>query len=297
MPGAFILGAAGIQGASSLAGGKKGASAARDAANIQAQAAMAALAQQQQIRQQNVDILSPFVDFGKGNLNPLQAQVDANAAQPVPTTLPTFDEKFTFQPTQAQLEQTPGYQFQRQQALFAAQGGLAAAGRGGWAPIGTAESVASGLAGSNWQNVFNAEQGAYQTREQAFLANTQNLLAGRTMDLQQRQQMYNQYAGLVGTGLQAGGALAGANLQSANQIASSITGAGAAQASGVVGAANALTGGLTGVGNAAVSGANSFANQLLLSQALGQTGGLGAYSNLGASNISNVTGNMLSNFA
>src|SRR5215471_3754880 len=184
---ATLLGA-GLQAGGAAAGGKKGASGATQAANIQAAAAMAALQQQQQIRQQNLDILSPFVDFGKNNLDNLQVVTNA-FGQEQPTALPTFDEKFTFQPTMAQLEQTPGYQFQRQQALWAAAGPLAAAGRGGWAPIGTAESVASGLAASNWQNVFNAEQGAYQTREQAFLANTQNLLAGRTQELQQRQQI------------------------------------------------------------------------------------------------------------
>ena|SRR5215831_18124395 len=269
---ATLLGA-GITAGGSAAGGKKGAQGATQAAGIQAAAAMAALQQQQQVRQQNVDILSPFVQYGREGIPALVSAVDQYTSQPIDTTLPTFDEKFTFQPTMAQLEQTPGYQFQRQQALYAAAGPLAAAGRGsGWAPIGTAENVASGLAASNWQNVFNAEQGAYQTREQAFLANTQNLLAGRTMDLQQRQQILSELAARVGTGLQAGGALAGANLTSAQQAGNYITGAGAAQASGVVGATNALTGGLTGATSAIGGGLNSYANQLLLSQALGSGG-------------------------
>jgi len=267
---ATLLGA-GISGAGSAAGGKKGASGARDAAAIQAQAAMAALQLQQQIRQQNVDIMQPFVDYGKGGINDLTSAL-AKYTQPIDTTLPTFDEKFTFQPTMADLEKTPGYQFQRQQALWAAMGPLAAQGRGGWAPIGTSESVASGLAASNWQNVFNAEQGAYQTREQAFLANTQNLLAGRTMDLQQRQQILSDLASRVQTGMAAGGALAGANLQSGQLGGQYLTQAGAAQASGVVGATNALTAGLTGATSAIGGGLNSYANQLLLGQALGSGG-------------------------
>src|SRR5262245_58653318 len=121
--GPFILGAAGLQGATSLAGGKKGASAATDAAQIQSQAAMAALAEQKRVRDQNVGILSPFVDYGTGGIPALTSALD-QFTQPIDTTLPQFQEvmpqfaglpQFTFpvpgMPTEASLEQTPGYQF------------------------------------------------------------------------------------------------------------------------------------------------------------------------------------------
>src|SRR5215831_18673248 len=133
---ATLLGA-GISAGGSAAGGKKGASGATQAAGIQAAAAMAALQQQQQVRQQNVDILQPFVDYGREGIPDLTNALN-RFTQPIDTTLPTFDEKFTFGSDLYKpgfLETTPGYQFQRQQALWAGQGALAAQGRGrGWAP-------------------------------------------------------------------------------------------------------------------------------------------------------------------
>jgi len=237
--GPAILAGAGISGATSLAGGKKGASAATQASQLQYAAALQALALQQQIRQQNVDELQPFIDFGRGRIPALESRMD-DLSRPIDTTLP----QFTFQPTMAQLEQTPGYQFTREQGLNAEQARLGAMGLGrSGSAVRGAGQFASGLAAQTWPQVFNANLAQFQT-------NTNNLLAGRTMDLQQRQQIYNILAGPVGIGLGAAGTLAGSNVNMSNQIASTITGAGAAQASGVVGAANALTGGITGAGNA-----------------------------------------------
>src|SRR5262249_52468869 len=81
---------AGISAGGSAAGGKKGASGARDAANIQAAAAMAALAEQRQVRQENLDILTPFVDYGREGIPNLVSALD-RYTQPIDTTLPTFD--------------------------------------------------------------------------------------------------------------------------------------------------------------------------------------------------------------
>src|SRR5215471_3200034 len=309
--GAAILGSAGIQGATSLAGGKKGASAATDAASIQAQAAMAALEQQKQVRAENVGILSPFVQYGTGGIPALASTIDQFAGQPVPTDLPQFQEvmpqfsgipPFTFpaptMPTKAILEQTPGYQFVRDQSLLGAQSRIAAVGQGRSGPaIQTGAYTAGGIASSIWPQVFQANLATYgaelqkaqtnagfltqtygenlagyQARQGAFLANVQNLLAGRTMDLQQRNQIISQLAGRVGTGLSAGGALAGSNLQYANAAGNYITGAGAATASGIVGGANALTAGLTGVGNAATTGVGQYLGYNLAQQYLNNQG-------------------------
>ena len=64
-------------------------------------------------------------------------------------------------------------------------------------------------------------------------------------------QTYNQLAGLVGTGLSAGGAIGGVGIQNAGQVGNALQAAAGAQAAGVVGASNALygpQGGFTGFG-------------------------------------------------
>src|SRR5215467_4198373 len=238
--GAAILAGAGIQGATSLAGGKKGASAATQAAQLQAQAAQQALQLQALTRAQNVGVLQPFVNFGTSALGAL-----GDLMGPLTTSTPTNLAPFTFQPTMADLEGTPGYQFTLQQGLRAAQNSLSSMGLGKSGPaVREATSTATGLAASTWPQVFNAEQSSYQT-------NTNSMLASRTMYLQQLQQIYNMLTGNVNVGLQGASALAGVNQAATNQMASAVTGIGTAQASGVVGSANALTGALGGVGSAA----------------------------------------------
>src|SRR5215469_3939519 len=95
--GAAILGAAGIQGATSLAGGKKGASAATQASKLQAQAAQQALSLQALTRAQNVGAFQPFLNFGTAALDVLQQNMGA-----LTTSAPTNLAPFTFQPTMAQ---------------------------------------------------------------------------------------------------------------------------------------------------------------------------------------------------
>jgi hypothetical protein len=259
---ATLLGA-GISAGGAATSGKKGASAATQAAQIQAQAQMASLALQQQIRQQNVQELQPFIDYGQGGIDQLKAFVSGPGSAPIDTTLPSF----TFQPTQAQLEQVPGYQFEKAQALDAEQANLLAMGRGpGSATAAGAASRAASLASTDWQSIYNQQQSQYQT-------NINSLLAGRTMNLQQKQQIANILNQRVGgVGLPAAGALAGANLASGQAIGSAITGAGAAQASGVVGAANALSGATTAGANALGGGLQQYA----LLNALG-SGGMSSF--------------------
>lgn len=253
-----VLGSAGIQGATSVAGGKKGASAAGKAAQLQFQAAQQALGLQQLTREQNLAELQPFADFGRAAL-PAYGAALPGLTTPIDTSLPSF----TFQPTMADLAQTPGYQFTLQQAELAGQNALTATGLGrSMSAVDTAAQVAGGVAANTWPQVFNAQLSGFQT-------NTNNLLAGRTMDLQQRQQIANLLQGPVNIGLSASGSLAGSNINLANQMSSTITGAGAAQASGVVGAANALTAGLSGVGSAA----SSIPQSLILANAFGGGGG------------------------
>jgi hypothetical protein len=243
-----VLGGAGLQATSSLAGGKKGASAATQAANIQAATARQALALEQAKFQTTQQQIQPFLDFGTGQLPALGGALQ-NLTSPIDTSLP----QFTFQPTAADLAQTPGYQFTLQQGLEAEQARINASGLGSsGSAIRGAGQYAAGLASQTWPQVFQAKQSEYQT-------NINSLIADRTMNLQQRQQIINQLMGGVNVGQQAAGTLAGVNTAASQQQASTITGIGAAQASGVVGSANALVGGLQGVGSAAGGAASNLA--------------------------------------
>src|SRR5215472_12418871 len=211
--GPAILAGAGISGATSLAGGKKGASAATQPANIQAQSQLAALAEANLVRQQNLAELQPFADFGRAGLDAFGGAI-SDLAKPIDTTLPQFTETmpsfpnpptFSWQPTEAQLMATPGAATAIDQAQKAEQSRLGAMGLGGSpaAAIGAGKVVGDYVSQQLLPFSFNtALQGyqanntaalqsyqtnlqGYQSREQAFLANVQNLLAGRTMDLQQ----------------------------------------------------------------------------------------------------------------
>lgn len=208
IPTAALIGG-GISAAGSLASGIIGSSAAQSAAATQAAAAQGATALQGQIYQTNYDLLSPFVQVGQGAERALQTELPSLTAP--------------FQPTQAQLAQTPGYQFTLQQGLQATQNAYAAQGLGSSGPaLKGAANYAEGLAGTTYQQQF------------------QNYLA-------QNQQIYNMLANLSGQGISAGGALAGVGVQAGQGISNTLTSGAAATAAGTVGSANALTNALSGV--------------------------------------------------
>jgi hypothetical protein len=285
---AAILGAAAIQGGTSLAGGKKGAAAATQASQLQYQAQLANLAQQRGILQTIQGDVQPFINYGTAGIAAAD-QGFGGLTQAIDTSLPRFQTPgpfpgtFTFQPTQAQLEQLPGYQFTLGQALKAGQNQLTASGLGrSQSAVNTAQNVASSLAFQTWPQLFNAELQQYNAALQQYTTNfnvaqqgyqtdVNSLLAGRTMDLQQRQQIYNMLQARMGVGLQSVGVGTGAAVPLAAQIGSAVTGAGAAQASGVVGAANAQIAGLQGLGQAAQTAAGGYTNFALIN-ALQQQG-------------------------
>src|SRR5215467_11199650 len=192
--GAAILAGAGIQGATSLAGGKKGASAATQAAQLQFRAAQDALAQQRGVLQAIQGEVQPFIDYGRGGIAPLETAMTGGLfTSPIDTTLP----QFTFQPTAPQLEAFRGFQFIRDQSLKAAQNQLTAAGLGrSMSGVNTAANVATQTA------LGAAEQPMFNQAYQAYTGNVNALLAGRTMDLQQRQQIFNMLSQRLGVGLQ-----------------------------------------------------------------------------------------------
>lgn len=212
------IAAAGLVG--SVGGALISSNAAQSAANTQAAAAdRASQAAQAQFQQTRAD-LAPYRDTGATGLSALQASLGLGGSG---TNLLSANgiNSLTFQPTQAQLEATPGYKFDLSQGLQSVQNSNAAAGRGiSGAALKGAAQYATGLA----NNTLSTQQGIFQ----ANLGNVLNPLAnlanlGQTAATQTGQQ-----------GLQA----------TANSNALQVGGANA-QAAGTVGSANAISGGLS----------------------------------------------------
>lgn len=101
--------------------------------------------------------LNPYIQTGQQYSNALTSQ------------LPSLEQGF--QPTQAQLENSPGYQFELQQGLEATQNGFAAQGLGvSGAAMKGAASYAQGLASTDYTNLANV----YNTNR----TTTANILTG-----------------------------------------------------------------------------------------------------------------------
>ena len=145
----------------------------------------------------------------------------------------------------ANLDQTPGYQFEMQQGLEAlgdaqsAQGGATGGplGVGGGNQLKAITQFGQGLAGTT-----------YQQQLQDYMA--------------QQSQQYNELQGIVGTGQNAIAGIGGANSTAAGQISSAFAGQGNAASAGAIGVGNALSSGLSGL-----------SNDFLLSNLLGGGGG------------------------
>lgn len=204
-------------GVGSVASAVIGGAASNNAASTQANAATnAANIQHQQYLQTRSDLL-PYNTAG---------QAATTAIQNTPA--------FNFNDTQAQLEATPGYQFNLSQGLKATQNSAAARGLGvsGAAQKGAA-AYASGLADTTYQNQFSNALNTYQTN----LAKQQNLASlGENAGAQ---------TGNIGATL-------------AGNEGQALVGAANASAAGQVGTANALAGGISGLSNAFLT--NQFLN-------------------------------------
>jgi hypothetical protein len=155
-------------------------------------------------------------------------------------------------PTAAQAEATPGYQFQLQAGLGAAQN--SAAGQGSLLSgrtLADLNNYAQGTASTNYQNTFNNALTGYQTAYQSFQNNQQN--------------EYSRLMGLSGQGLQAAGGASSAETNLGGDIASLYGQMGAAQAQGTIAKGNAYGGMFQGIGN-------SISNGLMLNSLNGGSG-------------------------
>lgn len=229
--GGALLGAGVLGAGASIYSSNVQADAIKQASLEQAAAAGNAQAQQQLMFNQVQQNLSPFMQGGQQALTQLQGLTGTGeGGNPLTAPLTT-----PFQPTMAQLEQTPGYQFSLDQGLKATQNSYAAQGLGAsGAAMKGAANYAQGLASTTYQQQF------------------QN-------NLSQNKQIADILQNQVNTGANAAAGLSNAGIQStalSNQAA--MSGA-AAQAAGTVGSANALAGGVTGATNALGGAATSYA--------------------------------------
>jgi len=245
------------------------ASGASSAAGAQSSAANNAAAQNLAEFQLNYNTQNPFVTLGYDARNqldslynssggitqrPWEYNVAEDALNRIPqgANLPSAPQPMT----QAQLEQTPGYQFNLSQGLKATQSAAAAKGLGvSGAALKGAATYATGLADSTYQNQFNNAQQIYsdlfQNAQQNFNnslnANTQQYTGFMNMGQADTNRLNQQYTNLLqgaSLGQNAAAQVGNQGVQSAANSGNFLTQAGNAQAAGAVGGANALTSGL-----------------------------------------------------
>jgi hypothetical protein len=224
-----------------ITGTNKQAAAAQNAAQTEANSAnYAAQLQNQQFQtiQQN---LSPYMQLGTNNIPGLQSQLGQLG-----------NMQFNFNPTEQQLQQTPGYQFTLNQGLNTVNNQLASKG------LNLSGAQAKGIAGYTTGLADQTYQQQYQNALQNFMTN---------YGVQSDQ--YNRLAGLVGTGQNAAANLGSFGTQITSNVGNLLTQAGSAQAAGITAQGNSQTAAfqslLNGLGNGAsiygsVSNANSLAN-------------------------------------
>jgi hypothetical protein len=221
----MVAAAIGIGAAATVAGSAISSSASKSAANTQAQAAEdAAHLQNDQFNQTQAN-LSPFIQLGSGNINSLQSALNN----------PIFNQQFSA-PTEAQAQQTPGYQFTLNQGLKSVQNSAAARGLGSsGAAMKGASSYATGLADSTYNDVFNRALSTFNTNYGNASSNV------------------NRLAGVVGSGQNAAAGLGALGAQTAGNIGNTIQGGANASAAGTIGSANAISNGLNGIGSNALT--------------------------------------------
>lgn len=204
----------GIMAVGSVVSGVLGSNAATSAASTQAGAANKASDNALAMYDQTRTDLAPYRAYG------------TTAGDQLTNRLSDLTEGFN--PTQASLEATPGYQFTRSQGLSAVQNAAAAKGLGisGSALKGAAD-YATGLADSTLQTQFNIDQ-----------ANKTN--------------SFSRLLALTNTGEGAAAQTGNFGVQSTQNANNFATSGANATAAGTIGSANAIAGGVGNVGNTAM---------------------------------------------
>ena len=190
--------------------------------------------------------LNPYVQAGQTSMNTLQNYLTGNNAQAAGVGGGGPNLMSTFQPTQAQLESTPGYQWAQQQALGAMTNSQAAQG------LGTSGNLVQGIGAT-----------ATGLASQTYNNQLQNYM-------NQNLQAYNMLMGPTQIGATAAGNLGQAAIQTGQLTGNAMMGAGTAMGQGTMGAANAQAGGVNALYGGIGTGIQGAATAPLMSQYYGQ---------------------------
>jgi hypothetical protein len=230
--------AGGIAAAGAVGGSLINSSASSKAASQQTAADQQAGAIQTQEFNVNQANLAPYNLAGQNNLGLYQNFYQTSADQ----LGQAYSDAYNHIPqgmTEANLIQTPGYQFNLSQGLRSMQNSSAAKGLGvSGAALQGAGTYATGLADSTYQNQFNNQQQIYN-----------DYLQQANLKQNQLNTVYNQIGAPVSLGENAAAQAGNTGTQGAANIGNALTNAGIAQSAGTTGSANALAGGLTSAGN------------------------------------------------
>jgi hypothetical protein len=279
--------ASGIGAVGSLASGMMGSSAAKSAADTQAQGAQQASEAQlaasreaiQATKDQQAQTRSDLDPFRLAGQDPANSDVwdyanFEHAAQPEMNYW--AEQVAKDRPgamSQAELEATPGYQFDLSQGLKSIQSSNAAKGLGvSGAALKGAAKYATGLADNTYQNQFAIKQQQFQDTlatqqaSNAKIAQRYGMLEG-PVNMSQNAAVTTATTGANATAQANNLLVAGANASAAGTI-----GAANANASGIVGSANAMSNGINGVGSAVQNGASNYMIQQMLQDKNGGSG-------------------------
>ena len=221
---AAIVAGAALSAGSQMIGSSKAAGAASDAANLQKM-------QYLMTRQD----LSPFMGAGASALPGLSALANAGPTGGGRDYVDlAYNQYLPPRMTQAELEQTPGYQFTLAQNLKATQSSAAARGLGvSGASLKGAAEYAKGLADTTYKTQFDIAQNRFK-----------DVLA---LNEGQQGQLTNQFSRLFETSRLGANAAAGLGTQgvdAAKNAGNALTTAGQTEAQGLTNAGNALNQGL-----------------------------------------------------
>jgi hypothetical protein len=234
--GAAIAGSAALSAGTSLFGSSISSSAAKSAANEQ-------LSMYNQTRS---DLL-PYNTAGQSALSSALSLAQGSPTGGGPDYVSMAYQNMPGTMTQAQLEQTPGYQWNLAQGLKATQSAAAARGLGvSGASLKGAATYATGLADSTYQNQFNNAQSRF--------GDYLSLNTGQQTNL---TNQFNRLNSLATTGENAAAQTGAQGTTAASNYGNYTTQAGADTAAG-----------LSGVSNAASSGVNSYLTYNALQNAL-----------------------------
>jgi hypothetical protein len=232
-------------------GGIMGAGAAGDAASVQQKAAQEAQKLEQQNQQKAQDFQSGVWSGTQQNEQPFlgAGQTSVNNLASLANNPNTFKYGQTFQaPTLADVEATPGYQFQLQQGTDAINKHAAATGNLLSGNTGKAlEDYGQGLASTTYNDRYNQALQTYMTNYGVWNQGLQNQLG----TLSGLSGVGLSSAGQLGAlGQSAAGNMANIDLTGGAQQAQQINNAAAARASGILGQNQAWQGMIGGLGGA-----------------------------------------------